>query len=432
MHIAFVDSNQAALEAIGCAKDEGHQVSFIESFDPIYARTAENLRLIERSDWIARDVPTTDAAAVTAALAECHARHPIDFAVSHNEMAVEAVALSCEALGLRGTSPNALLTARRKDLLRAALRDAGLAVPAFALARDTSEAIAAADAIGYPVVIKPPSGADSKLTFVARDHADVHAACEHALLGLSTVPPEWRRQFSRGLLVEQHLAGPLVSAEIGMREGRGHVFCISGRTRARDDEVIEIGPHIPAELPPHQWRACGAYAEAVCRAIGLDLGVFHLEMIVTPHGPVLVEANPRIMGGIMPTVYQHATGRNIYTEFLRLISGAPLDGSPLFDGCVTGRRLFAAVDGTLPESWDTGWLAGYSGQLLRFDLPAELGLGPLQAVRRGGVIARAILRGNNYAETARTGAEIAGQVERSLGIKLMHGEYDPPIGTYLP
>jgi hypothetical protein len=138
------------------------------------------------------------------------------------------------------------------------------------------------------------------------------------------------------------------------------------------------------------------------------------------------------MGGIMPTVYEHAAGRNIYTEFLRLISGAPLDGPPLFDGCVTGRRMFAAVDGTLPDSWDTGWLGRYSGQLLRFDSPAELGLAPLQAVRRGSVIARAIVRGKNYAETAATGGEIAGHVERALGIKLMHGEYDPPIETYLP
>jgi biotin carboxylase len=427
MHIAFVDSNQAALEAIACAKDEGHQVSFIESSDPLYARTADNIGLIERSDWVTRDVATTDAAAVSAALAECHATHPIDFAVTHNEMAVEAVALSCRALGLRGTSPDAVLTARRKDLLRGVLQDAGLAVPAFASARDGGDVLAAADAIGYPVVIKPPSGADSKLTFVARDRADAAAACEQLLGGLSVLPPAWRPQFSRGVLVEGHLDGPLVSAEIGMRDGRDYVFCISGRTRARDDEVIEIGPHIPAELPPDQSRACGAYAAAVCRAIGLDPGVFHLEMIVTPRGPVLVEANPRIMGGIMPTVYQHATGGSIYTQFLRLISGAPVDAPPLFDGCVTGRRLFAAVDGTLPESWDAGWLAGYSGQLIRFDSPVSLGLRPLQAVRRGDVIARVILRGNSYADTTRTCGEIAGRVEQSLGVKLMQGEYDHAI-----
>jgi biotin carboxylase len=424
MHIAFIDSNQAALEAIACAKDEGHQVSFIESFDPIYPRTLENLRLIERADWITRDVATTDAAAVSAALAECHRRRPIDFAVTQHEMAVEAVGLSCQALGLRGTSPGAVLTARRKDLVRAALREAGITVPAFALARDVAEALAAAEAIGYPVVIKPPSGADSKLAFVARDHAEARAACEHALGDLSTVPPVWRPQLSRGLLVEQHLAGPLVSAEIGMRDRRGYVFCISGRTRARDDEVIEVGPHIPAGLPADQAHACGAYAEAVCRAIGLDLGVFHLEMIVTPRGPVLVEANPRVMGGIMPTVYQQATGRSIYSAFIQIISGSPVDVPGSFDGCVTGRRFLADADGSLPDSWDTGWLAGFGDDLIRFDPPSAVGRGPHQPVRRGDVIARVIVRGADYAQTALTAGQIGAHVEEALGIKLMRGEYD--------
>jgi biotin carboxylase len=425
MHIAFVDSNQAGLEAIECAKDEGHLVSFIESCDPYYPRTAESLRLTRLADRITRDVATTDAAAVTTALAECHAWHPIDFALTQFELVAEAVALSCKELGLRGTNPDAVLTTRRKDLLRETLRRAGLAMPAFALARDCGEVLAAADAIGYPVVIKPPSGADSKLVFVARDPADARAVCAHALGDLSTVPPLWRDQLARGLLVEEHLAGPLVSAEIGMRDGRGHLLCITGRTRARDDEVIEIGGHIPAELPDDQVQACSAYAESVCRAVGLDLGVFHLEMIVTPRGPILVEANPRVIGGIVPTVYRHATGHSIYSALLQIISGAPVVSiRRSFDGCVTARRFFARADGRLPESWDTGWLAAYQDELIRFDPPEALGLCSSQSVRRGDVLARVIVRGADYAATARTGGQIFARMGESLGIEPMRGEYD--------
>ena len=424
MHIVFVDSNEAALEAIECAKDEGHRVSFIESADPYYPRTAENLRLIGRADWIARDVVTTDVAAVTAALAECHAWHPIDFAVTQFELIAEAVALSCKALGLRGTSPDAVLITRHKDLLRAALREAGLAMPSFAVARDCDEVLAAADAIGYPVVIKPPSGADSKLVSVAGDPAQARAACAHAL-DLDAVPPLWREQLARGFLVEEHLAGPMVSVEIGMRDGRGYLLCITGRTRARDDEVIEIGGHIPAELPEDQARACAAYAESVCRTIGLDLGVFHLEMIVTPRGPVLVEANPRIIGGILPTVYRHAAGHSIYRVLLQVVSGARVDCTRgVFDGCVTGRRFFARTDGRLPGSWDTSWLAGYAGELIRFDPPEALGLRPGQPVRRGDVLARVIVRGADYAATVKTGAQITARMGESVGIEPMAGEYD--------
>ena len=313
MHIAFVDSNSAALEALKSAKNEGHRVTFVQSSRPsFYVLNEHNRRLIGHADRVEADVETTDPKAVTAALARVHAEHPIDFAVSQFELSVEAVAQACLTLGLPGPSPRGVLTARRKDLTRAALRDAGLPTARFHRVPDVAGAVAAAAQLGYPVVIKPPSGLDSRLAFVARDAADARAGGQRAEQSLRDLPTAWHGQLARGLLVEEYLPGPLVSVELGRNGDHSYPFCISGRTRSHEDEVIETGVHIPAELPADQARACVGYAEQACRAIGLDRGVFHLEMIVTPRGPVLVEANPRIMGGILPTVYRHAAGHDIY------------------------------------------------------------------------------------------------------------------------
>jgi biotin carboxylase len=218
-----------------------------------------------------------------------------------------------------------------------------------------------------------------------------------------------------------------------MSGGRGSVFCISGRTRSRDDEVIETGVHIPAELPADQARACASYAASVCRAIGLDRGIFHVEMIVTSRGPVLVEANPRIMGGILPTVYLHAAGESIYRAFLQVISGAAVSTPPSFPGCVAGRRLFARTPGVMPGGWDTGdWLGDHRSSVIRssvirMDSPEDMGIRPGDRVRRGQVIARVILRGAGYAETARAARDIIGRAEKALGIELMRGEYDDDL-----
>lgn len=65
---------------------------------------------------------------------------------------------------------DAMLTARCKDLPRAALRDAGAAAPSFTVAPGLDEVLEAADAIGHSVVAKPSSGADSRLTAIVRDH----------------------------------------------------------------------------------------------------------------------------------------------------------------------------------------------------------------------------------------------------------------------
>ena len=430
VHIAFVDSNNAGLEAIKVAADEGHRVTYLQSSRPsFYPLSEQNLRLIARADQVVDGVATTDADAVTKALARCHAEHPIDFATSQFELSVEPVAVACKTLGLPGPSPDGVLVARRKNLMRTALREAGLASAGYAVADDEDQAVAAAVAIGYPVVIKPPSGLDSRLVSVARDEAEVRAACRTAERGLAALPAAWHGQMSRGFLVEEHLSGPLVSVEIGIAGERSYVFCISGRTRASEDEVIETGVHIPAELPSAQARTCAEYALAVCRAIGLDRGIFHVEMILTAGGPVLVEANPRIMGGILPSIYQFATGFSVYRALVQLASGTEVtEMVPDIDGCVAGRRLFAREPGVMPTSWDVeDWLGGHQHRLLRVDTPEVMGLRPRRPVARGQVIARVILRGEDYAATTRASRDIVARAGKSLGIELMHGEHDDEV-----
>jgi biotin carboxylase len=421
MHIAFVDANPAALDAIRAAKQAGHQVTFIESGDPYYVRTPANQATIALADHLLTGVDTFDPDAVAAALDKCHAEAAIDVVTTQHEMAARAVAIACRRLGLRGTAPDAVLTARRKDRCRAALRAAGLAHAGFAVATDEAGVLAAAGEIGYPVVLKPPAGTDSLLACVARDPGEARAGCAALLAGLNLVPPTWRDQFSEGILVEELLTGRLVSAEIGARDGEFFPFCVSGRIRWREDEVVELGAYIPG-LDGEDARRCVAYAEAVCRAIGLDLGVFHLEIMLTGRGPVLVEANPRVMGGAMPTIYRLATGTDIYASLLQILSGAPEVTRPGgLDGCTGGHRVAASRAGRLGGRASLNFLRAHPSvlQVMGFD---DFHTGPGEPVQRGQTVARFILREAGHRSLVATAEGILRRLERNLGISLMIGE----------
>lgn len=425
MHIAFVDANAAGLDAIRAAKQAGHRVTFLESGDPYYTPTPVNRATIALADHVLSGVATMDPDVVTAALRACHAQCPIGVVTTQFEMAARAVAIACRRLGLRGTAPDAVLTARRKDRCRATLRAAGLAHADFALARDEAGVLAAAGRIGYPVVLKSPAGCDSLLTFVAHDADEARAGCQELLTGLDRVPPDWREQYSEGILVEELLIGRLVSAEIGARDGTFFPFCVSGRIRWREDEVVELGGYIPG-LPEAQAQRCFVYAAEVCRAIGLDLGIFHLEIMMTGRGPVLVEANPRVMGGSLPTVYRMATGSGIYDALVQILTGAPDVRLPTtFDGCTGVHRVMVSRAGRIADRATLSSLQAHPSVLGVFGF-ADFHTGPGQPVRRGQTVARFILREADHRTLVETAGQILRRLERDLGVSLMIGDKPDP------
>ena len=424
MHIAFVDSNPAALEAIRLAKLAGHRVTFLQSMDPLYPPTEHNRRVIGMVDRLIDNMVTTDANVVTSALADCHAADPINVVTSQHEMSTETAAAACRALGLRGTSPDAVFTARRKDRCRDVVSAAGLGCARYALAEDEQQAIAAAERIGFPVVLKPPSGGDSLLAHVAYDAEQAGAACRDMRAGLAAVPTDWRPQFRRGILVEELLIGKLVSVELGARDGTFFPFCVSGRFRWHEDEVVELGSFIPSDLSADQEAECVAYAIDVCRAIGLDLGAFHLEIVLTERGPVLVEVNPRVMGGALPTIYRHATGQDIYGSLLQILTpGAAVDVPERFDGCTAGRKVMVCDNGVIAADASVDWLREQPDviQVVGFD---SYRTGPGQPVAAGQVVARFLLRCQDYPTIVRTADRLLRGLQRSLGAKLMTGDKD--------
>ena len=57
-------------------------------------------------------------------------------------------------------------------------------------------------------------------------------------------------------------------------------------------------------------------AIAALDAVGFDFGPAHTEVRLTPAGPVVVEINPRLAGGMIPELVAHALGINLVAAVL--------------------------------------------------------------------------------------------------------------------
>ncbi|WP_194460296.1 acetyl-CoA carboxylase biotin carboxylase subunit family protein [Bradyrhizobium sp. CCBAU 53421] len=419
MHIVFIDTTWGGVETMRLAKQRGLRVSLIRSgYRDDRFRTERVQRIVSTLDTVITISATTVETAVLRSLQQIAAIAPIDAVISEFEACVDVAARVCARLSIPFTSASAVAAARDKARAREIIQSAGLRCPRFRQVVTPRQARAAAEAIGVPVVVKPRTGYYSLLAAVAPTSTDAERAAQNLLSGIDALPVHLQAQFRKGILVEEHLIGPLVSAEIGVRDEKFYHFMVSDHPRAREDECIEMGASMPADLTQDQIKSCFQYAEAVARELGFDMGIFHVEMIATEQGPVLVEMNSRVMGGVMPSVYHHLTGEWIQERLLDIHLGFPIrDVPPQYSGYVSARNIMPGRDAALADRIDLSWLTEYSENLIEFD-PHRLE--PSIEVRRKEILGWYHLRADSFTEANMVANTVLRRFEASIGVPLLH------------
>ncbi|MCU0681116.1 MAG: ATP-grasp domain-containing protein [Polyangiaceae bacterium] len=287
-----------------------------------------------------RAVATREVAAVVEACEQLREGGGLAGVTTTSDYFVEVAADTARRLGLPGPEPGAVAACRDKHAQRVALRDAGAGVPRFVAVESASEAEAAAEALGPPVVVKPVSGSGSvgvRLCATARE------AAEHAAGLLS------RRVNERGMpvparaLVESFERGPEFSAEsIG-----GRVVGVVAKHVSPPPYFVETGHDFPAALSPQALGAIEGEATRALSALRLGWGPAHTEIRLTERGPVIMEVNPRLAGGFIPELVRLARGVDLVTQCVRLAAGRPIDLESRSAGAASIRFLLAEGAGVL-------------------------------------------------------------------------------------
>lgn len=256
----------------------------------------------ERYPWVAEDAvevaraDTADAASVAAA-ARGAGGAALAGLVTSSEYFVTVTAQAAARLSLPGADPAAVQRCRDKRGQRRALQAAGLRMPAHAGAVSSAEAVEAARRIGFPVVVKPVDGTGSRGVRLCRVPAEVH---DHTVALLAQGHDERGQPVLPAVLVEEYVSGPEVSVETF---GIG-VVGVTAKHLGSSPWFVERGHDFPADGS----SGVEGLALAAVEALGLLFGPAHTEIRLGPHGPVVIEVNPRLAGGRIPTLVRLATG----------------------------------------------------------------------------------------------------------------------------
>lgn len=222
-----------------------------------------------------------------------------------DEVRVEAAARLAALLGLPGADPDAVHRCRDKHLTRAALATAWVPQPASAAVGDLASAAAAAQRIGYPVVIKPRALAGSYGVTLVMHPAELATAFDQAASrGIDGVPAF----VDDGVLVEEYLSGTEVSVDCVLHRGVTTPIALARKQLGYLPHFEEVGHVVQAADPLLHDRGVLEVLSAAHEAVGLRDGWAHTELRLTPGGPKVVEINARLGGDFIPYLALLATG----------------------------------------------------------------------------------------------------------------------------
>jgi acetyl-CoA carboxylase biotin carboxylase subunit len=314
-------------------------------------------------------IPAIIAAAKTTA---CEAVHPGYGFLSENDEFV----LACEDNDLVFIGPPADVMARMGDKARAKAEMRVAGVPLVPGAEGTSTAAevrAAADALGYPVLLKAAAGGGGRgMRLVASADGLDHAYAQASNEALAA--------FSDGSLYVEKAISPARHVEIQVLcDAHGGVLTCGEREcsiQRRHQKLIEESPS-PA-LGAELREAMEDAAERACRHIGYrNAGTF--EFLVGPDGSFsFIELNARLQ--VEHPVTELVTGLDLVREQVRIAAGErlPITGRAPRSGHAIEIRINA-------EDPSRGFMPA-PGKLVRFRPPLGPGVRVDTFAEEGSVI----------------------------------------------
>lgn len=207
------------------------------------------------------------------------------------DMPMRAIAKACEACGLPGISFDTAVKATDKGEMIRAFEQHGVEHPWYFIVPDRDALERIVERVSYPCVMKPTDNAGSRGVVLCRSRDDLLGQYGYA------------KHESRGgaVIVEEYLQGPEFSVEVMVVHGEPHVLQITDKLTTGAPHFVEMGHSQPTRQPEAAREKIRDLACRAVKAVGINIGPAHVEMILTKDGPKMVELGARMGGDCITT-----------------------------------------------------------------------------------------------------------------------------------
>src|SRR5687768_5287323 len=305
-------------QACRVLKDEGYRIVLANSnpatimTDPEFAHRTyiEPLDVDVLAAIVAREKPD-------ALLPTLGGQTALNLAMALHERGV----LEEHGVEMIGAKPDAIATAEDREKFKAAMTEVGLAVPASGFAYNLDEAMAVAEEVGFPVIVRPSYILGGSGTGIAHDTDSFRRIAE---VGLAASPIS-------EILIERSIAG-WKEYELEVMRDRADNCVIVCSIENFDPMGVHTGDSItvaPAQtLSDVEYQRMRDAAFVCIRRIGVETGGSNIQFAINPEDGdlVVIEMNPRVSRS--SALASKATGFPIAKIAARLAVGYTLDEIP--------------------------------------------------------------------------------------------------------
>jgi len=285
-----------------------------------------------------------------------------------------AQALEDAGIPILGTSPDAIDLAEDRERFAALINKLGLKQPANGLARSREEAIAAAERIGYPVLMRPSYVLGGRAMEIVDGRAQLEEYIQTAVQVSGTSP----------VLIDQYLRDAIEVDVDAIADGVDVV--VAGVLQHIEEAGVHSGDSAcsipPYSLPGDIIAEIERQTDALARALSVK-GLMNIQFAVKDGEVYLIEVNPRASRTV-PFVAK-AIGAPIAKIAARVMAGEMLANLPRIDRdidyfavkeAVFPFNRFPGIDPVLsPEMKSTGEVMGIDPDFTKAFTKAELGAG---------------------------------------------------------
>lgn len=239
-----------------------------------------------------------------------------DAVITIYENYIIAATQIAEHLGLPGMPTDTALVCTDKWLMRQAFSKAPEQVnPDFTIVRNEADITSFASTHSFPLMLKPANLVKSLLISKSSNIGELLDSYRHTQDIIDETYAKYAPGRQPTIIIEEFLPGPLHTVA-GFADANGipHIMSqIADLQTARDigfDDNFLYSRKLPSALTEKNRQAIIRTAKAGMVALGMRSSPAHIEIILTPKGPKIIEIGARL-GGYRERMYDLSYGINM-------------------------------------------------------------------------------------------------------------------------